>query len=61
MHLNDSRVISKFIVQALKGKDITIYGEGYQTRSFCYVDDMVEGFIHYMDLPRSENGGPGFP
>ena len=61
MHPNDGRVISNFIVQALQGKDITIYGDGSQTRSFCYVDDLVEGFIRFMDLPKTENGGPGFP
>ncbi len=49
MHLNDGRVVSNFIVQALKGEDITIYGDGLQTRSFCYVDDMIEGFIRMMD------------
>ena len=51
MHPNDGRVVSNFIVQALKGEDITIYGEGQQTRSFCYVDDLVEGFLRFMDLP----------
>ena len=61
MHPNDGRVVSNFIVQALKGEDITIYGEGQQTRSFCYVDDLLEGFIRFMDLPRTEDGGPGFP
>ena len=61
MHPNDGRVVSNFIVQALQGKDITIYGEGHQTRSFCYVDDLIEGFIRFMDLPRAEDGGPGFP
>ena len=61
MHPNDGRVVSNFIVQALKGDDITIYGEGQQTRSFCYVDDLIEGFIRFMDLPRAEDGGPGFP
>jgi UDP-glucuronate decarboxylase len=49
MHPNDGRVVSNFIVQALKGKDITIYGDGSQTRSFCYVDDMVGGIIAMMD------------
>jgi len=61
MHPNDGRVVSNFIVQALRGEDITIYGEGQQTRSFCFVDDLIEGFIRFMDLPRSENGAPGFP
>ena len=61
MHPNDGRVVSNFIVQALKGEDITIYGEGQQTRSFCYVDDLIEGFLRFMELPRAEDGGPGFP
>ena len=49
MNQNDGRVVSNFIVQALKGKDITIYGDGKQTRSFCYVDDLVEGMIRMMN------------
>ncbi len=61
MHPNDGRVVSNFIVQALRGEDITIYGEGLQTRSFCYVDDLIEGFIRFMDIPREVNGDPGFP
>lgn len=48
MHLQDGRVVSNFIVQALKGDAITIYGDGSQTRSFCYVDDMIEGFVRLM-------------
>ena len=56
MHPNDGRVVSNFIVQALRGDDITIYGDGSQTRSFCYVDDMIEGFIRMMD---SEPGFTG--
>jgi UDP-glucuronate decarboxylase len=48
MHPNDGRVVSNFIVQALKGEDITIYGDGSQTRSFCYVDDLIEGFLRLM-------------
>lgn len=48
MHPNDGRVVSNFIVQALQNKDITIYGDGTQTRSFCYVDDMIEGFVKMM-------------
>jgi UDP-glucuronate decarboxylase len=48
MHPNDGRVVSNFVVQALKGKDITIYGTGKQTRSFCYVDDLVEGMLKMM-------------
>ena len=61
MHPNDGRVVSNFIVQALRGEDITIYGEGLQTRSFCYVDDLIEGFIRFMDLPSGDAGAPGFP
>jgi UDP-glucuronate decarboxylase len=61
MHPNDGRVVSNFIVQALRGEDITIYGEGQQTRSFCYVDDLIEGFIRFMAIPRGADGAPGFP
>ena len=50
MHPNDGRVVSNFIVQALKGRPITIYGDGSQTRSFCYVDDLVEGIGRFMAL-----------
>jgi UDP-glucuronate decarboxylase len=49
MHPNDGRVVSNFIVQALNNKDITIYGDGTQTRSFCYVDDLIEGFVRLMN------------
>lgn len=56
MHPNDGRVVSNFIVQALKGKDITIYGDGKQTRSFQYVDDLVEGMIRLMNTPDSFTG-----
>jgi UDP-glucuronate decarboxylase len=49
MHPNDGRVVSNFIVQALRGEDITIYGDGTQTRSFCYVDDLIEGFVRLMN------------
>jgi len=49
MHPNDGRVVSNFIVQALKGDPLTIYGDGRQTRSFCYVDDLIDGLIHLMD------------
>lgn len=48
MHPNDGRVVSNFIVQALQGEDLTIYGDGSQTRSFCYVDDLIEGFVRMM-------------
>ncbi|MDX9892158.1 MAG: SDR family oxidoreductase [Bacteroidales bacterium] len=53
MHPNDGRVVSNFIVQALKGKDITIFGNGNQTRSFCYCDDLITGLISMMDSPDS--------
>src|SRR5690606_7720304 len=49
MHPSDGRVVSNFIMQALRGEDLTIYGEGNQTRSFCYVDDLVDGLIKLMD------------
>jgi UDP-glucuronate decarboxylase len=49
MHPNDGRVVSNFIVQALRNNDITVYGDGMQTRSFCYVDDLVEGLIRLME------------
>jgi UDP-glucuronate decarboxylase len=57
MHPNDGRVVSNFIVQALRGDDITIYGDGAQTRSFCYMDDMIEGFLKMM-ATGSEVTGP---
>jgi UDP-glucuronate decarboxylase len=57
MHPADGRVVSNFIMQALKGEPITIYGEGEQTRSFCYVDDLVDGLIRLMDTPP-EIAGP---
>lgn len=53
---NDGRVVSNFVVQALKGKDITIYGEGQQTRSFCYVDDLIEGFLRFMGTDGTVTG-----
>jgi UDP-glucuronate decarboxylase len=56
MHPNDGRVVSNFIVQALKGKNITIYGDGSQTRSFCYVDDLIEGFIRMMASDNAVTG-----
>ena len=56
MHPADGRVVSNFIVQALKGDPITIYGEGKQTRSFCYVDDLVEGFLRLMDTGPDVTG-----
>jgi UDP-glucuronate decarboxylase len=51
MDPNDGRVVSNFIVQALTGQDITVYGDGSQTRSFCYVDDLIEGLIRMMNAP----------
>ncbi len=64
MHPNDGRVVSNFIVQALRGQDITIYGNGQQTRSFCYVDDLIEGFVRMMQSPADfvgpvNMGNPG--
>lgn len=56
MHPDDGRVVSNFIVQALKGKPLTIYGDGSQTRSFCYVDDLVNGLIAMMDNPNDVIG-----
>jgi UDP-glucuronate decarboxylase len=56
MHPNDGRVVSNFIVQALTGKPITIYGDGLQSRSFCYVDDLIEGFVRFMNAPASLTG-----
>ena len=51
MHPSDGRVVSNFIVQALKGEPITLYGDGSQTRSFCYMDDMIDGMISMMNSP----------
>ncbi len=56
MHPNDGRVVSNFIVQALQGKDITIYGDGSQTRSFCYVDDLIDAMVRMM---ATEDGFTG--
>jgi UDP-glucuronate decarboxylase len=56
MHPNDGRVVSNFIVQALKGQDITIHGDGSQTRSFCYVDDLIDGMIRAMNTPDEFTG-----
>jgi len=61
MHPNDGRVVSNFITQALRGDDITIFGDGLQTRSFCYVDDLIEGILRFMDLPAGLDGQPGEP
>ncbi len=56
MHPNDGRVVSNFIIQALRGEDITIYGDGNQTRSFCYVDDLIDGLIRLMNSPDDFTG-----
>lgn len=56
MNVNDGRVVSNFIVQALKNEDITIYGDGKQTRSFCYVDDLIDGMIKLMNSPKEFTG-----
>jgi len=56
MHPNDGRVVSNFIIQTLTNKDITVYGKGSQTRSFCYVDDMIEGFIRFMNTSDDVSG-----
>ncbi|MGH7092770.1 MAG: UDP-glucuronic acid decarboxylase family protein [Stellaceae bacterium] len=56
MHPNDGRVVSNFIVQALKGESITLYGDGSQTRAFCYVDDLIDGFIRMMATPDGTTG-----
>jgi UDP-glucuronate decarboxylase len=61
MHPNDGRVVSNFITQALRGDDITIFGDGLQTRSFCYVDDLIEGILRFMELPSGPDGQPGEP
>ena len=63
MHESDGRVVSNFIVQALRGENITIYGNGRQTRSFCYVDDLIEGMVRFMEQPKIAGplnlGNPG--
>ncbi len=56
MRIDDGRVVSNFIVQALHNEDITIYGDGTQTRSFCYIDDMVEGIIKFVGLDNDFTG-----
>jgi UDP-glucuronate decarboxylase len=58
MHPNDGRVVSNFIVQALNGEPITIYGDGMQTRAFCYVDDLIDGFVRFMEDTVPEEVGP---
>src|SRR4029453_14848545 len=56
MHIADGRVVSNFIVQARKGEPITVYGDGQQTRSFCFVDDMIDGLVRMMDSPDEVTG-----
>ena len=56
MHIDDGRVVSNFIVQALRGEPITIYGDGRQTRAFCYVDDLIEGFVRLMQTSDDVTG-----
>jgi UDP-glucuronate decarboxylase len=56
MHPNDGRVVSNFIVPALLGRDITVFGDGLQTRSFCYVDDLVDGLMRLMNTPPDVTG-----
>ena len=56
MHINDGRVVSNFIVQALRNEPITIYGDGSQTRAFCYVDDLIEGCVRLMNAPDEVTG-----
>jgi UDP-glucuronate decarboxylase len=56
MHINDGRVVSNFIVQALRNEPITIYGEGDQTRAFCYVDDLISGMIRLMEISDEVTG-----
>jgi UDP-glucuronate decarboxylase len=56
MHPNDGRVVSNFILQALQGENLTVYGDGSQTRSFCYVDDLIDGFVRLMQSPDDFTG-----
>jgi UDP-glucuronate decarboxylase len=56
MHPADGRVVSNFVMQALKGSPITLYGDGSQTRSFCYVDDLVDALVRLMESPRGVTG-----
>ena len=56
MHPNDGRVVSNFVIQALKGEPITVFGDGIQTRAFCYVDDLIEGYIRLMAAPNDVSG-----
>ena len=56
MHPNDGRVVSNFVLQALRNEPITVYGTGNQTRSFCYVDDMIDAFVRFMNMPEAFTG-----
>lgn len=56
MHLNDGRVVSNFVVQALQGKPLTVFGDGKQSRSFCYVDDLIDGFVRFFNSPEDITG-----
>jgi UDP-glucuronate decarboxylase len=56
MQINDGRVVSTFVVQALRGEDLTVFGDGRQTRSFCYVDDLVEGLVRLAETPDGVTG-----
>ena len=56
MHPNDGRVVSNFVMQALLGRDLTVYGDGSQTRSFCYVDDLIDGMVRLMNSPHAVTG-----
>jgi len=56
MHPNDGRVVSNFIVNALTGEPLTLYGDGQQTRAFCYVDDLIDGLVRLMNSPEEETG-----
>jgi UDP-glucuronate decarboxylase len=58
MNMDDGRVVSNFVVQALRGEDITVYGKGDQTRSFCYVDDLVDGIVALMENTPDDFTGP---
>lgn len=61
VHPNDGRVVGNLIVQALQVHDTTLYGDGLQTRSFRYMDDLIEGLIRFMNLPLAPNGASAFP
>jgi len=56
MHINDGRVVSNFVIQALRGENTTIYGDGSQSRSFCYVDDLIDGMVRLMKARNDDTG-----